>query len=168
MAYKQPSKVLYELGSSVYEEVFNEYGEPIILEGYENETIYIDSTIIPTTSVRYTPKMESLNTLKEVNNNNVMLTNDINDAIIPYMLEVDMMILEKEMAIMSHKNIRKIGEKDMTNMQKRTYDMLARLIKGKTLNEQECKTRVTVYLNAGKITDEQAKELNFLIDEIYA
>ena len=56
----------------------------------------------------------------------------------------------------------------MTSMQKRTQDMLERLIKGKTLTEQECKTRVAVYLNAGKITDAQAEELNFLIDEIYA
>ena len=161
-------KFVYKLAEPYYEEVLNEYGEPIILEGYENGTLFIDSTIVPTATVRYTPKMESFKAIKEVKDNNIMLTTDINDAIIPYMLEVDMMILEKEMAIMSHKNIRKIGEKDMTNMQKRTYDMLARLIKGKTLNEQECKTRVTVYLNAGKITDEQAKELNFLIDEIYA
>ena len=56
----------------------------------------------------------------------------------------------------------------MTSMQKRTQDMLERLIKGKTLTEQECKARVTTYLNAGKITDAQAEELNFLIDEIYA
>ena len=72
------------------------------------------------------------------------------------------------MALMSQYKIRRIGAKDMTSMQKRTQDMLERLIKGKTLTEQECKTRVAVYLNAGKITDEQAKELNFLIDEIYA
>ena len=43
-----------------------------------------------------------------------------------------------------------------------------RLIKEKTLTEQECKTRVTTYLNAGKITDEQAEELMLLIDEVYA
>ncbi|MBP3906672.1 MAG: hypothetical protein J6D12_06075 [Peptostreptococcaceae bacterium] len=160
--------MVFPLAEPYYEEVLNEYGEPILLEGYDNGTLYIDSTIIPTTSVRYTPNMKSINTLKEVSDNNIMLTTDINDTIIPYMMEVDMMIMEKEIAIMSHKNIRKIGEKDMTNMQKRTYDMLARLIKGKTLTVDECKTRVTVYLNAGKITDEQAKELNFLIDEIYA
>ena len=56
----------------------------------------------------------------------------------------------------------------MTSMQKRTQDMLERLIKGKTLTEQECKTRVTVYLNADKITDAQAEELMLLIDEVYA
>ena len=163
-----PINVACVLEEPYYEEVLNEYGEPIILEGYENGTIYIDSTIVPTTSVRYTPKMQSFKTLKEVNNNNVMLTNDVNDNIIPYMMDVDLMIMEKEMALVSHKNIRTIGVKDMTSMQKRTQDMLERLIKGKTLTEQECKTRVTTYLNANKITDAQAEELMLLIDEVYA
>ena len=160
--------VVYPLAEPYYEEVLNEYGEPIILEGYENGTLYIDSTVIPTTTVRYTPKMESLNTLKKISNNNTLLSNDVNDTIIPYMMEVDLMIMEKEMALMSHKNIRKMEVLDMTSMQKRTQDMLTRLIKGKTLTEQECKTRVTTYLNAGKITDEQAEELMLLIDEVYA
>lgn len=163
-----PMKIVHILNEPIYEEVLNEYGEPIILEGYENGTIYINSTIVPTTTVRYTPKMESFKTLNEVSDNNTMLANDINDNIIPYMMDVDLMIMEKEMALMSHKNIRKMEVLDMTSMQKRTQDMLERLIKGKTLTEQECKTRVAVYLNTGKITDEQAKELNFLIDEIYA
>ena len=127
-----------------------------------------DSIIVPTTTVKYTPKMKSFNTLKEVENNNIMLTNDVNDNIIPYMMDVDLMIMEKEMALMSHKNIRKMEVLDMTSMQKRTQDMLERLIKGKTLTEQECKTRVTTYLHAGKITDEQAEELMLLIDEVYA
>ena len=151
-----------------YEEVTNEYGEPIILEGYENGTLYIDSTIVPTTTVRYTPKMESFNVIKKVNNNNVMLTSDINDMIVPYIMEIDMIIMEKEFALMSARKTRRIGEKDMTNMQKRTYDMLVRLIKGKTLTVEECKTRVTVYLNADKITDALAEELMLLIDEVYA
>lgn len=127
-----------------------------------------DSIIVPTTTVKYTPKMKSFNTLKEVENNNIMLTNDVNDNIIPYMMDVDLMIMEKEMALMSYKNIRKMEVLDMTSMQKRTQDMLERLIKGKTLTEQECKTRVTTYLNAGKITDEQAEELMLLISEVYA
>ena len=163
-----PTKVVYQLEEPIYEEVLNEYGEPIILEGYENGTIYIDSTIVPTTTVRYTPKMESFKTLKEVENSNIMLTNDVNDNIIPYMMDVDLMIMEKETALMSQKNIRTIGVKDMTSMQKRTQYMLTRLIKGKTLTEEECKTRVVIYLNAGKITDAQAEELMLLIDEIYA
>lgn len=165
---ENPIMFMYKLAEPYYEEITNEYGEPIILEGYENGTLYIDSTIIPTTTVRYTPKMESFKTLKEVENNNIILTNDVNDNIIPYMMDVDLMIMEKEMALMSHKNIRKMEVLDMTSMQKRTQDMLERLIKGKTLTEQECKTRVTTYLHAGKITDEQAEELMLLVSEVYA
>ena len=159
--------VVYELVTPYYEEVLNEYGEPIILEGYENGTLYIDSTVTPTTTVRYTPKMESFKTLKEVNKNNNSITLDINENIIPYMMDVDYMIMEKEMALPSQINIRKVEVLDMTSMQKRTQEMLERLIKGKTLTEQECKTRVTTYLNAGKITDEQAEELMLVISEIY-
>lgn len=163
-----PITVIYKLEEPYYEEVLNEYGEPIILEGYENGTLYIDSTVIPTTTVRYTPKMESFKTLKEVNKNNNLITLDINENIIPYMMDVDYMIMEKELCLLNTKNIRKMEELDMTSMQKRTQDMLERLIKGKTLTEQECKTRVTTYLHAGKITDEQAEELMLLIDEVYA
>lgn len=163
-----PIELVYELAEPYYEEVLNEYGEPIILEGYENGTLYIDSTVIPTTTVRYTPKMESFKTLKEVNKNNNLITLDINENIIPYMMDVDYMIMEKELCLLNTKNIRKMEELDMTSMQKRTQDMLERLIKGKTLTEQECKTRVTTYLNAGKITDEQAEELMLVISEVYA
>ena len=165
--------VVYKTLNPIYEEVLNEYGEPILLEGYENGTLYIDSTIVPTTTVRYTPKMESFKTVREINECNEVLSDDISNNIISYMMEVDMMIMDKEMALMSvrninKKNIRRIGEKDMTNMQKRTGEMLERLVKGKTLTEQECKTRVTTYLNANKITDEQAEELMLLISEVYA
>ena len=162
-----PLKMCYQLAEPFYEEVNNEYGEPIILEGYENGTIYMDSTIVPNTTVRYTPKMESFKTLNEVNKNNNLITLDINENIIPYMMDVDYMIMEKELCLLNTKNIRKMEELDMTSMQKRTQDMLERLIKGKTLTEQECKTRVTTYLNAGKITDEQAEELMLVISEIY-
>lgn len=163
-----PMKVITQLAEPIYEEVLNEYGEPIILEGYENGTLYIDSVIVPTTTVKYTPKMESFKTLKEVNKNNNLITLDINENIIPYMMDVDYMIMEKELCLLNTKNIRKMEVLDMTSMQKRTQDMLERLIKGKTLTEQECKTRVTTYLHAGKITDEQAEELMLLIDEVYA
>lgn len=162
------NNTIHILDTPIYDEAANEYGEPILLEGYENGTLYIDSTIVPTTTVKYTPKMESFKTLNEVSNNNIMLTNDVNDIIIPYMMEVDLMIMEKEMALPSQLNIRKVGKKTMTDMQKRTKYMLERLIKGKTLTKEDAKTRVTTYLSAEKITDEQAEELMLLIEEVYA
>lgn len=169
-----PMKIVHILNEPVYEEVVNEYGEPIILEGYENGTLYIDSTILPTTTVRYTPKMESFKTLKEVENNNIMLTNDVNDNIIPYMMDVDYIIMEKELLLLGTldayriKNNRRIGENDMTSMQKRTGEMLERLFRGKSLTEQEARERVIIYLEANKITAEQANYLNEVILEVYA
>ncbi|MGL4877908.1 hypothetical protein [Paraclostridium dentum] len=41
------------MSKSYYEEVLNEYGVPILLEGYENATIYIDTDIPPTTKISY-------------------------------------------------------------------------------------------------------------------
>lgn len=169
-----PIKLVIETYEPVYEEVVNEYGEPIILEGYENGTLYIDSTVLPTTTVRYTPKMESFKTLKEVNKNNNLTTLDINDNIIPYMMDVDYMIMEKELLLLGTldayriKNNRRIGENDMTSMQKRTGEMLERLFRGKSLTEQEARERVIIYLEANKITAEQANYLNEVILEVYA
>ena len=141
----------------------------VLLEGYENGTLYIDSIIIPTTTVRYTPKMESFKAVQEVSVCNDILTEDINEAILPYLMEIDFMIIKKELALTSARNIiRKMEVVDMTNMQKRTGEMLERLIKGKTLTQQECLTRITTYLRAAKITDSQAEELILLIDEVYA
>ena len=166
--------VVYQLAEPYYEEVLNEYGEPIILEGYENGTLYIDSTIVPTTTIRYTPKMESLNVLSEVTESNEALTLDMNENIIPYMMDVDMLITEKEMSAISTysiNNIRKMEELDMTSMQKRTFDMLERLIRGdqykKEYTKEEMINRVLLYENAGRITTEQALELNLIIEEVY-
>lgn len=170
---ENPMQVVFDI-ETYYEEVLNEYGEPILLEGYENGTLYIDSKIVPTTTVRYTPKMESLNTLKEVNNNNNLTTLDINENIIPYMMDVDYMIMEKELLLLGTldayriKNNRRIGENDMTSMQKRTGEMLERLFRGKSLTEQEARERVIIYLEANKITAEQANYLNEVILEVYA
>lgn len=160
--------IIYELAEPIYEEVLNEYGEPILLEGYEDGTLYIDSTITPTTTVRYTPKMEAFSVCNEIQENNVALSSDINDNIITYMMEVDYMITEKELNSASVCSVtQRMEVLDMTSMQKRTFDMLARLFKGKSLTKEECETRVTVYLSAGKITDEQAEELMLLIAETY-
>ena len=160
--------VLYQSQEPIYEEVLNEYGEPILLEGYENGTLYIDSNIVPTTTVRYTPKIESFKVCSEVKENNVALSSDINDNIITYMMDIDLMITEKELITLDVQAINQRMEVlDMTSMQKRTQDMLARLIKGKTLTEQECKDRIILYVNANKITAEQAEELMLLISETY-
>lgn len=167
---QNPLKLVYELEEPIYEEVLNEYGEPILLEGYENGTIYIDSTIVPTTTVRYTPKMESFKTYKEVKVRNAINDFDVTENVIPYMMEVDMKLTELEISAYSTyniKNIRKMEVLDMTSMQERTFKMLERLIRGKSHTKQELIDRVLLYEQAKRITTEQALELNLIIEEVY-
>lgn len=167
---ENPVTVFYELAEPTYEEVLNEYGEPILLEGYENGTIYIDSTIVPTTTVRYTPKMESFKTLKEVKIRNTINDFDVANNVIPYMMEVDIKLTELEMSAISTyniKNIRKMEVLDMISMQERTFKMLERLIRGKSHTKQEMIDRVLLYEQAKRITTEQALELNLIIEEVY-
>lgn len=163
-------KIVGELAEPYYEKITNEYGEPIILEGYENGTIYIDSTIVPTTTVRYTPKMESFNALKEVKIRNTINDFDVANNVIPYMMEVDIKLTELEMSAISTyniKNIRKMEVLDMISMQERTFKMLERLIRGKSHTKQEMIDRVLLYEQAKRITTEQALELNLIIEEVY-
>lgn len=157
--------VVYPLLKPVYEEVTNEFGEPIILKGYENGTVYIDSLIPPTTTVRYTPKNQTFKALKNVNTANAELAFDINSNVLPYIMELDSMILEKEL-IQNYKM--KMEALDMTSMQERTFNMLARLIRGKSLTKEEAKDRVLLYETANRITSKQALELMVIIEETYA
>lgn len=164
------TNTIYLLDEICYEEVTNEYGEPILLEGYENGTLYIDSTIIPTTTVRYTPKMESFKTYKEVKAKNAINDFDVTNNVIPYMMEVDIKLTELEMGAISTyniKNIRKMEVLDMISMQERTFKMLERLIRGKSHTKQEMIDRVLLYEQAKRITTEQALELNLVIEEVY-
>lgn len=167
---KLSPKLVYELAEPYYEKITNEYGEPIILEGYENGTLYIDSVIVPTTTVRYTPKMESFKTLKEVKIRNTINDFDVTENVIPYMMEVDMKLTELEISAYSTyniKNTRKMEVLDMTSMQERTFNMLERLIRGKSHTKQEMIDRVLLYEQAKRITTEQALELNLIIEEVY-
>lgn len=93
-----PITVIYELAEPTYEEVLNEYGEPILLEGYENGTLYIDSVIVPTTSVRYTPKNQSKIAIENNRSNIVKSTlfKDNNTALVLRMLDIESKLYELE------------------------------------------------------------------------
>ena len=160
-------KYIVKMVEPTYEEVLNEYGCPILLEGYERGTLYIDSIIPPTTTVKYTSNIQSLNTIREIKENNTTTTLDVNDNIIPYMMDVDLMIMELEAKIPKENMIRKVGKDVMATMQERTKDMLERLIRSKANTKQEMKDRVVLYEAAERITSEQALELILLIEEVY-
>ena len=179
---QNPVKIVYQLATTVYEEVTNEYGLPIILEGYENGIVYVDSSVTPTTSIKYTSNNKVPATLTNVDNLNTTTQNDINNNIVTYMMDIDMMLTEMEVddnaSVMSlsdsddnnqnhdssHSNILdRMNKEDRIKYQDNTTKMLEKVIKGKSLTKEENINRIDLYLSEGKIRKEQSNYLKELL-----
>lgn len=181
---QNPITVIYQLATPVYEEITNEYGLPIILEGYENGIVYVDSAVTPTTSIKYTSNNTVPTTLSNVDNLNTTTQDDINNNIVTYMMDIDMMLTEMEMednaSVMSlsdsddnnqkhnhsYNNILdRMNEEDRIKYQDNTTKMLEKVIKGKSLTNEENINRIDLYLSEGKIREEQSNYLKELLKE---
>ena len=148
--------LLHALAEPTYEEVPFEL-QKIILEGYENGTLFFDTNIPPTATVTYageTPIVKSVKLNKtEVSNNTV----DINDNILPYLMDMDYRVVMLQLATEENE-----GEVSMARLFGGTYEMLKRDILSKRLSRQEYGYRLADYFNAGKLTEEQVRELEEL------
>lgn len=153
---KNPTKIIYELAEPTYEEIPFEL-QKIILEGYENGTLFLDTNIPPTVTVTYageTPIARATKLNKtEVSNN----TADINDNILPYLMDMDYRIVMLQLATEELE-----GEVSMARLFGGTYEILKRDILSKRLSRQEYGYRLADYFNAGKLTEEQVRELEEL------
>lgn len=149
-------KVIYPISEPTYEEIPFEL-QKIILEGYENGTLFFDTNIPPTSVVTYageTPIVKATRLNKtEVSNN----TADINDNILPYLMDMDYRIVMLQLATEELE-----GEVSMARLFGGTYEMLKRDILSKRLSRQEYGCRLADYFNAGKLTEEQVRELEEL------
>lgn len=148
--------ITYRLKEPTYEEIPFEL-QKIILEGYENGTLFFDTNIPPTSTVRYageTPIVKATKLNKtEVSNNTV----DINDNILPYLMDMDYRVVMLQLATEENE-----GEVSMARLFGGTYEMLKRDILSKRLSRQEYGYRLADYFNAGKLTEEQVRELEDL------
>ena len=178
---ENPITVVYQLQTPTYEEITNEYGLPIILEGYENGIVYIDSAITPTTSIKYTSNNTIPATLSNVDNLNANTQDDINNNIVTYMMDIDMMLTEMEMednaSVMSLSDndnnqnnksscnniLDRMNKEDRIKYQDNTTKMLEKVIKGKSLTKEENINRIDLYLSEGKIREEQSNYLKGLL-----
>ncbi len=151
-----PFKILYPLEEPTYEEVPFEL-QKIILEGYENGTLFIDTNIPPTSTVTYageTPIVKSVKLNKtEVLNN----TEDINDNIIPYLMDMDYRVVMLQLATEELE-----GGVSMARLFGGTYEMIKRDILSKRLTREEYGYRLADYFNAGKLTEQEVRELEDL------
>lgn len=148
--------VVVPLVEPTYEEVPFEL-QKIILEGYENGTLFIDTNIPPTVTTTYageTPIVKSVRLNKtEVLNN----TEDINDNIIPYLMDMDYRVVMLQLATEELE-----GGVSMARLFGGTYEMIKRDILSKRLTREEYGYRLADYFNAGKLTEEQVRELEEL------
>ena len=148
-------EIVYQIEPK-YEEIPFEL-QKIILEGYENGTLFFDTNIPPTSTVTYageTPIVKATKLNKtEVSNN----TADINDNILPYLMDMDYRIVMLQLATEGNE-----GEVSMARLFGGTYEMLKRDILSKRLSRQEYGYRLADYFNAGKLTEEQVRELEEL------
>lgn len=150
-------EIVYQI-ESYYEEIPFEL-QKIILEGYENGTLFFDTNIPPTSTVTYageTPIVKSAKSNRvEVASN----TTDINDNIIPYLCDMDYRIvtleLQQQLPIQT----------GMFKLFGGVYEMLKRDILSKRLSKSEYEYRLTDYFNVGKLTEQQVRELEDLINE---
>lgn len=148
--------VVYELAEPTYEEIPFEL-QKIILEGYENGTLFLDTNIPPTATVTYageTPivKATKLNKTEVLNN-----TEDINDNIIPYLMDMDYRVVMLQLVTEELE-----GGVSMARLFGGTYEMIKRDILSKRLTREEYGYRLADYYNAGKLTEEQVRELEEL------
>ena len=156
---QNPIKITYSLEEPTYEEIPFEL-QKIILEGYENGTLFFDTNIPPTSTVTYageTPivKATKLNKTEVLSN-----TNDINDNIVPYLMDMDYRVVCLQL---QSENIN--DGVSMARLFGGTYEMLQRDIQSKRYSIDEYRYRLDAYLSANKITNEEYEKLGDMLNE---
>ena len=169
-----PLTVVYQLAKPTYQEVTNEYGLPIVFEGYENGIVYIDSAVTPTTHIKYTSNNQLATTLAEAEEQNIATQEDINMNVVTYMMDIDMILTEMEMSndtsVMavrrdsSNENmLDRMSEEDKKVYRDNTVVMLEKMITANVLEKEDIEGRIDMYYNKNRISKEQYEYLKSLL-----
>lgn len=151
-----PLVLNYIIKEPTYEEIPFEL-QKIILEGYENGTLFFDTNIPPTITTTYAGETPIVSVIKSNKSNVVSNTQDINDNIIPYLMDMDYRVVCLQLATEEIE-----GGVSMTRLFGGTYEMLKRDIQSNRLTKEEYGYRLIDYFNAGKLTEEEVRELEDL------
>ena len=149
-------KVVYETEEPTYEEIPFEL-QKIILEGYENGTLFIDTNIPPTVTTTYAGETPIVKSVKLNKTEVLSNTEDINDNIIPYLMDMDYRVVMLQLATEELE-----GGVSMARLFGGTYEMIKRDILSKRLTREEYGYRLADYFNAGKLTEQEVRELEDL------
>lgn len=154
---ENPIKVVYELAEPIYEEIPYEL-QKIILEGYENGTLFFDTNIPPTATVTYAGEAPIVSAVKSTRTNVLSNTDDINDNIVPYLMDMDYRVVCLQLA----DNTESIS---VARLLGSTYEMLQRDIQSRRYPVDEYKHRLDAYLEVRKITEEEYIKLGEMLNE---
>lgn len=171
---QNPTTIVYQLVTPQYEEATNEYGLPIVFEGYENGIVYIDSAVTPTTHIKYTSNNQLATTLSEAEEQNIATQEDINMNVVTYMMDIDMILTEMEMSndtsVMavrrdnSNENmLDRMSEEDKKVYRDNTVVMLEKMITANVLDKEDIEGRIDMYYNKNRISKEQYEYLKSLL-----
>ena len=150
-------KIVCKLEEPTYEEIPFEL-QKIILEGYENGTLFFDTNIPPTSTITYageTPIVKSVRLNKTEVLNNTM---DINDNIIPYLMDMDYRVVCLELATETQGI-------SMARLFGGVYEMLKRDILSNRYSVDEYRHRLDVYLGVNKITEDEYNKLGDMLND---
>lgn len=142
-----------------YEEIPYEL-QKIILEGYENGTLFIDTNIPPTVTTTYAGQTPIVSTVNESEVAVASVTSDINDIIVPYLCDMDYRIVALQLQnepVATMNTYKLLGS---------TYDMIKRDILSKRYSSMEYLNRMSDYHSLGRITDSELDELKQLVTEV--
>lgn len=154
---ENPIKVVYDLSEPTYEEIPFEL-QKIILEGYENGILFFDTNIPPTATITYAGEAPIVSAVKSTRTNVSSNTDDINDNIVPYLMDMDYRVVCLQLA----ENTESIS---VARLLGGTYEMLQRDIQSKRYPVDEYKHRLDAYLEVKKITEEEYIKLGEMLNE---
>ena len=174
-----PTKVVYVLAEPVYEEADCDLSK-LVLENYENSSLIFESNIPVSANIRYSGEVPVVTQAKSLSSQVDNTTLDINENIIPYMCDIDYRIVElqlmngdtqgEDIELLGIGDIEILGNENVlfNNREDKkhnfSYDMLKRDILSQRYSKEEYQYRLDRYLLANKISNEEYKELEGLLN----
>lgn len=176
---QNPTTIVYQLAEPVYEEADCDLSK-LVLENYENSSLIFESNIPVSANIRYSGEVPVVTQAKSLSSQVDNTTLDINENIIPYMCDIDYRIVELQLMngdtqgegieLLGIGDIEILGNENVlfNNREDKkynySYDMLKRDILSQRYSKEEYQYRLDRYLLANKISDEEYKELEGLLN----
>ena len=150
-------KYVYIKETPTYEEIPHEL-QKIILEGYENGTLSFNTDIAPKSTIKYSAKSPIVESIEKNQTKVSQNTMDINDNILPYLMDMDYRVVCLEVAG---------GDSpvQVARLFGGTFEMLKRDIKSQRYSNSEYRNRIEAYLNTGKISQSEYQELGEMLND---